>query len=367
LAITFFLILILHWLATSQSKPIVAFRGTKTLVYALILFGVVVFGIFFRVMLFGVFVIPSSSMERTIIPGDVVWVNKLMYGPQMPTSPYQIPWIGPIMWLINGDKSNLEKTWWNNRRFKGYSKPKVNDVVVFNQPNNNQVYIKRCMATPGDTFQIVNGEVYVNHQPIKTPEQAVLVSRVAFNKIDKIRTLVDSLTKVNGNVYHPYWETSLLALSLSKKEIELFESHPDVDSVYLDPYRSNAEWGAYPWRKSLSWDLNNYGPLVLPKAGMKIPLTQQTFDLYEQVINNFDNHKIEQKGDKFYINSILSHDYTFSNDFFFMLGDNRHDSEDSRYFGLVPEHKIIGKATGILLNSKDWKSDDIRIFKSLNP
>jgi signal peptidase I len=364
---SFCTILMIHWLATSPWSPIVAFRRMKTLIYSLVLAGVIVLGILFRVMLFGVFVIPSGSMERTIHPGDVVWVNKLIYGPQMPTSPYQIPWLGPLMWLIQGEQANMEKEWWSYRRLKGYGTPRVNDVVVFNQPNNLQVYIKRCMALPGDTFQIIDGEVHVNHGPVDFPDQAILASKVTFNNIDKIRSFIDSLSRATGNAYYPYWDTAFVSLVLSKQEIKQFKSLPEVDSVFLEPYRSNAQWGVYPWRKTLSWDLNNYGPMIIPRAGMEIPLNQQTFDLYELVIKNIDHNTIEQKGNLFFINGIRSYRYVFVNDCYFMMGDNRHDSEDSRYFGLVPGYRIIGCATGILFNTAGLKAGNPRIFNTLKP
>jgi signal peptidase I len=174
-------------LATSKNIYAVKFRKKSFLVYPVVLTGVFAMAIVLRLFFFGVYIILLGSMERTIVPGDVVWVNKLLYGSQAPSTPYEIPWINVLFWLAEGKDADINKERWKYRRLSGYTRPKHGDVTVFNHPYIKEVYIKRCMALPGDTIQIENGIVYVNHEIAEAPTD-LFRSRVSIIDMDLLST-----------------------------------------------------------------------------------------------------------------------------------------------------------------------------------
>lgn len=128
------------WLSTSSNRYVVRFRNMTYIVYPLILIGVVLLAITLKTLFFGLYKIPSGSMEKTIVPGDIVWVNNLSYGPRLPYSPYEVSWINGLVWLIEGRDADIHKRWWEYKRLKGYSSPKRGDISVFNHPYHNTIF-----------------------------------------------------------------------------------------------------------------------------------------------------------------------------------------------------------------------------------
>lgn len=344
------LIWLSFWVYTSKSKLLIKFRRLTYLVYPLVIIGAVFLAIFLRLFVFGIYVIPSSSMERTIFPGDVVWVNKLVYGPQAPKSVYEIPWLGVAYWLIKGKPANIGEATWKNYRFEGYGKPKVNDVMVFNHPYDNDVYIKRCLATPGDTIQIISGKTFVNSKLVTDASGVIFYSQTVFNENLIASSLIDSL---NLNIYRT---KNPLAYDghLTQRQMDYLTSLPGVVSSSINPMRPDTAFIVFPLHDSFNWNIDDFGPYVLPHKGMTIELTDSAKILYGRVITELENQSLDS-----------SH-YTFTNNYFFMMGDNRHDSGDSRYFGPVPENAITGKASFIMYREKSSKSFIGRWFLSFN-
>jgi signal peptidase I len=132
-------------------------------------------------------------MEKTIVPGDMVWVNNLTYGPRLPYSPYEISWINVLVWLWEGKEADVKKTWWDYKRLKGYSSPQRGDISVFNHPYNNTIFIKRIVALPGDTLQIMDGQLMVNGREQTKPENSVYYSKARFNNRQEAYSILDSL------------------------------------------------------------------------------------------------------------------------------------------------------------------------------
>jgi signal peptidase I len=302
-----------YYLATSKNKYIVAFRRQTILIYTLSLTGIFLFAIILRVLIFGFFVVPTSSMERTILPGDVIWVNKTLIGPRLPSSPIEIPWLGVLYWMLKEDRNNLSEKWFDYHRLEGYSSISHQDILVFEHPYVDLILVKRCIGCPGDTLQIINSKVSINSQ---YAEEAATLQLSPDNRYDE------------GSGFNPE---------------ELF-----------------------PHDTASTWTPDNFGPVILPYKGMAVSLNKENYLLYHEMIENLEKIEIVMTdAGNFTINGSESEEYTFQNNYYFMMGDNRHYSHDSRFFGPVPESLIIGKATTILFSTNKQAAWYQRILKKL--
>jgi signal peptidase I len=248
-------------------------------------------------------------MEDTLLPGDKVLVNKLAYGPKLPASPYDIPWVNLCWYFLGGKHTNPDSVYWKYNRLKGFSEIKHGDVMVFSHPlwgGRNNYFVKRCIALPGDTLQIINGKV-----------------------------------KINAG---------------------FLEEQPTIKMI---PVIYDSTHTVYPQHPNIRWSLDDYGPLVVPYKGMQIRLTKEALQLYFKVIKNHEPVHAVWKNEVFSNNEKTAELYTFQNNYYFMLGDNRHNSSDSRYWGFLPEEDINGKATVVLFNFLDGKFMTNRFFKKI--
>ncbi len=360
------IILGLFLASTSSNSWLVTVRKKSWVIYSLIFPGVFILAISLRVLVFGVFYIPSSSMERTIMPGDMVWGNKLIYGPALPQSPYEIPWVNLFTWMIEGSRADLERIWWESGRLRGYGNARPGDVVVFEDPENNSgVMMKRCMGTPGDTVIIVNGRVYINNRLHEETGNLLLYSRVNVDDNQKTLRALDSMGISKQLFYSPAHANDHISLYLTREEIDKISLLPGITRVSIEQERPDTAWWVYPHHWSIDWSIDDYGPLVIPEKGMKIALTPVNWLLYGSLINKYENADIFENEEKFFLQGDLINSYTFQKDYFFLLGDNRHDSRDSRYFGPVPDEKIICKATLILYSRDKNIARFSRILKRL--
>ena len=349
----------------SHHSCLVVIRKKSWLIYSLIFPGVFLLAISLRVLVFGVFYVPSSSMERTIMPGDMVWGNKLIYGPALPRSPYEIPWVNLFTWLIEGSRADLEKKWWEPGRLQGYGKARPGDIAVFEDPENNSVMMKRCMGTPGDTVIIVNGRVYINNRLHEETGSLLLYSRVNVSNPQRAIHTLDSLGISKQLFYSTTYANGPISLYLTREEIDKISLLPEITRVSIEKERPDTAWWVYPHHWSIGWSIDDYGPFVIPKKGMKIALTPVNWILYGNLINKYENADIHEIEGKFFLEGDLINSYAFQKDYYFMLGDNRHDSRDSRYFGPVPNEKIISKATMILYSRDKNIARFSRLFKRL--
>lgn len=307
-----------------------------------------------KAFFFEVFTIPSSSMEKTLLPGDVILVNKLSYGIRLPVTPLTFPLSHQFMPLFNESKSYFDFIQLPYFRF--FESPiKYNDVVVFNYPiedefpvDHRSYYIKRCVGLPGDTLKIENKLVYINHQ-----KQAVL-PKMLFNYKVVTNTLITNDTLLKYNITEGgldglknHWELTMndsIAKVLQKQEFVT-----SIKKIELDP-NSFADY-IFPYYEYYGWNIDYFGEVVIPKKGEKVKLDKNNIHMYKRIIEVYEENELEILENKFIINGAETEFYTFKMDYYFMMGDNRHNSSDSRFWGFLPEDHILGKAQTILFST----------------
>lgn len=313
MALTTFLLYLIFLVFRSELALFAWIRKRRFVSSIFTIIGIFLLAISIRIFFIEIFSIPSSSMENTLYPGDKVLVSKLNYGPAMPQSPFEIPWIN-LIWYLSVDKSTpFDSIYWNHKRLNGFSSLKNGDVVVFIHPlwgQRDNFFIKRCMGLPGDTLQIINGVVLANQKALHMPE----------------------------SVKQPYV----------------------VKVRHLSAFKNDSSHWV---NKELKWTIDHYGPMIIPQKGMNIPLNALNYKIYHQTIEQLEKVNIEEKQGIYYINGKPSITYVFRKNYCFMIGDNRHNSADSRIWGLVPEENIVGKAVIILFSNNTNGIQWPRFFK----
>lgn len=369
------------------------------------------------------YVIPSSSLEKTLLTGDYLLVEKVSYGPRIPETPLYMPmtqhsfpdWIPPLA----GKKSYIDNPHWDYRRVKGTGEVKLGDIVVFNYPAGDTValgrqeqdyyrmcymkgeeklpteerpaqdapyaeqqayfakvrevgrqhmlqnsqdfgdivyrpadrrenYVKRCVGLPGQTLQIKHNQIYLDGKKMFRPEKVQQDYYVRFTG-----GLIDDFRKEHGITQEDLsrivsQDGTVHQMPLTDEAREALRQSGVVDTIVpADPY---GEW-LYPQNKVTQWTCSDYGPIWIPKAGESIALTLDNLPLYERCIKNYEGNTLEVRGTTILINGKPATRYTFRYDYYWMQGDNRDNSADSRFWGFVPETHIVGKPLFIWLST----------------
>ncbi|HRS43503.1 MAG: signal peptidase I [Tenuifilum sp.] len=341
-----------------------------------------------RMFFIEAYTIPTSSMEKSLLVGDYLFVSKVAYGPKLPNTPISFPFVHHTLPFTKYTKSFIEWPRWPYKRIAGFGQIKRNDVVVFNFPEGDTVclqdqnssyytlariygrdyirqnydiiyrpvdkrenYIKRCVGIPGDTIQVVHGSLFVNGK-----EQAKIGKRQYNYQIRTNGSTINPIrfeemgiarSDINYNA-----QESVYILPLTEEMLERFKTFSNVTEITRNENTdSTVMWKLiFPHDPRYKWNEDNFGPLWIPKKGATVTLTTDNLPLYQRIIDVYENNDLRVENGTIYINGEPASSYTFKMDYYFMMGDNRHNSADSRFWGFVPEDHVVGKASFIWLS-----------------
>ncbi|KAA6335158.1 Signal peptidase I [termite gut metagenome] len=391
---------------------------------------------FVNIYLFQNYQIPSSSLEKSLLVGDFLFVSKVSYGARVPNTPLSMPMTQHTFPVLN-TKSYLEHPQWPYKRVAGLGRVKHNDIVVFNFPAGDTValnyqqtdfysltyaqgkslyphginmdsltreqqqivfdlyynagkkhilanpsqygkvihrpvdrrenYVKRCIGLPGDTLQIIHRAIHLNGIKQEDPEGIQFFYHVQATGKPIPPEFFRKLGLSNEDTQGYQSGAAEFYLPLTKKAYDALFGRKDLVTAI-----HTVEWGGeglYPPNLYTNWTTDNYGPVWIPAKGATVTLTNDNLPVYERCICAYERNTLERKSDGIYINGEKTNTYTFKMDYYWMMGDNRHNSADSRYWGFVPEDHVVGKPIVVWLSldkDRDWLSGKIRwerIFK----
>jgi signal peptidase I len=321
------------------------------------------------------FTIPTSSLEKTLLVGDFLFVSKFHYGARTPMTTVAMPMVHDSI-PLTGMKSYLKWPQLPYFRLPGFEKIEKNDIVVFNwpvdtvrffrDPNSRDIrkpvdkksnYVKRCVGTPGDSLSIKNGIVYIDGKELIFPERAK--PQYSYEVVTDGSILNDAYLQGELKITDSYGrisENTYIFTSLTDESVERIKNNPGIKSVT----RRIAEGGdksIFPHTKN--WNVDNMGPIYIPEEGKTVELNKETLPFYKMIIDEYEHNDLSVDGDVITINGKPATSYTFKQNYYWMMGDNRHNSEDSRYWGFVPEDHVVGKPVLVWL-SIDQQNKKIR-------
>ena len=317
------------------------------------------------------YTIPTGSMERSLLVGDFLFVSKMHYGARTPKTPLQVPLTHQKIWGTD-IPSYLDWIDLPQYRLPGLQDVERNDVVVFNVPielehpvDLRTNYIKRAVAIPGDIIEIRDQQVYVNGEAQSYPEG------LQFSYLIRTKDIPNDRFFLRYELYDANTSPEGIVANLTEEMAEEIAALPFVTSVEpLLREKGFKEPGVMPVSaEDLAWNIDNFGPLTIPAEGMTIPLTPENIAKYYNTIKYYEGHEeVALVEGQVVIEGTPIEEYTFQQDYYFMMGDNRHDSYDSRFWGFVPEDHIVGKALFIWMSVDHFKGlvDKIRWERIFN-
>lgn len=345
-----------HYLGQSASddfhekyQPII--RRSSVREWSEAIFFAVLAATIIRLFFIEAYTIPSASMEGSLMIGDYLFVSKFSYGARLPMTPVSFPFAHNKMPYI-GTKSYWDGLKLPYLRLPGLSEVKKGDVVVFNYPmdadspyyrpvDKQENYIKRCQAVAGDTISLISAQVYVNGKPVITPPhgQMQYMVNIDSNAISPKLQYDLHLSDIQAFTNVDYM------MNMSKQSASALKKVPHVKYIRPDiQFRGVYDPEVFPHDANQRWNVDNLGPIIVPKKGWTVRLDAFTLPIYRRAIEVYENNKLQVNGNNISINGKKTNSYTFKMNYYWMMGDNRHNSLDSRFWGFVPEDHIVGKA-----------------------
>lgn len=315
------------------------------------------------------YTIPTSSMEKSLLVGDFLFVSKYSYGNRLPQTPLSFPFVhNKLPFTDNKYQSYLEWMKMPYTRLFAFSSIKNNDVVVFNYPfeidkpsDKKENYIKRCVGVAGDSLKVINQQLFINNKPADNP---ALMQH--FYKVTTTEGISEKFIKDNDITEGGATDKGYLLINLSNPAKEKLKNAPGVvsieknDTVFINGYTA--------FQEKYKWSIDDFGPIYIPKQGDVIEMNEKNYDVYEFAIKHYEgNNDFTWENGQAKLNGAVIKNYTFKYNYYFMMGDNRDNSADSRFWGFVPETHIVGKALFVWMS---WDSGNSavrwsRLFKSI--
>ena len=322
------------------------------------------------------FTIPTSSLEKTLLVGDYLFVSKFHYGARTPMTSVAFPMVHDTIPLF-GVKSYLNSPHLPYFRLPGVQDVERNDIVVFNWPidtvrmfrdrsgrhfekpiDKKSNYVKRAVGLPGDSLAIIDGKIFIDGEPLQLPDRAK--PQYSYVGVTKGQGFHPNIFReygiTDGFSFDPNTNQFVIA-ALSNESYERFKNHPNVASIerVITP-EGQQDFGIFPNNNKVDWNRDNFGPVYIPKKGETVEMDLINFALYRRIIEVYEGremgieNELSVNGTGVLLNGAPLETYTFKQDYYWMMGDNRHNSEDSRYWGYVPENHVVGKPVFIWLS-----------------
>ena len=353
-----------------------------------LLFGVVAATIL-RLFFFENYTIPTGSMEKSLLIGDYLTVSKVAYGPKMPNTPISFPLVHNTMPFSLTKNSYTERIKWPYHRLKGRGEVKRDDVVVFNFPEGDTVYmngnandvfyydhvraygweraqtfgktqyrpvdkrenyVKRCVGLPGDTIEIRQGKLYVNGVAQADIPGMQYSHHIYTNGNGLNPAILEDMGISRADIGLPT-ANGTYTMPLTAENAEKIQSFGNVTEIIrqITPAPESSPY-CFPFSDDHLWSEDNYGPLWIPQKGATVDLTPENLPIYRRIIRSYEGHDLEVRDNTIYIDNTETTSYTFEMNYYWMMGDNRHASADSRFWGFVPEDHIVGKPSFVWLS-----------------